>query len=41
MLGDVEQRLDALFDALNCGTLSDPVVRELLDLTKGEQLTNC
>jgi len=30
---DLDRRINSLFDALNCETLSDPVVDQLLDLT--------
>jgi protein transport protein SEC31 len=33
---DVERRVNALFDALNCETLSRPVCDQLLVLTKGD-----
>ena len=33
---DTERRLNMLFDALNCGTLSDLVVDQLNDLTEGD-----
>ncbi|KZT18925.1 hypothetical protein NEOLEDRAFT_1183832 [Neolentinus lepideus HHB14362 ss-1] len=32
---DLDRRINSLFDALNCETLSDPVVDQLLDLTNG------
>lgn len=33
---DVERRISPLFDALNCETLSQPVLDQLLVLTQGE-----
>jgi len=35
MVEDLERRIGALFDALNCETLSKPVVDQLLELTRG------
>lgn len=35
MVDDTERRLNALFDALNCETLSKPVVEQLVTLTNG------
>jgi protein transport protein SEC31 len=35
---DLERRINPLFDALNCETLSKPVVDQLLVLTRGEPL---
>lgn len=34
MVEDLERRIGALFDALNCETLSKPVVDQLLELTR-------
>ncbi|KAG6331883.1 hypothetical protein ID866_7205 [Astraeus odoratus] len=34
MVDDLERRINALFDALNCETLSKPVVDQLLELTR-------
>jgi protein transport protein SEC31 len=36
---DLERRINPLFDALNCETLSKPVVEQLLVLTRGELLS--
>ena len=35
MVDDTERRLNALFDALNCDTLSSSVVNQLNELTEG------
>jgi len=35
LVDDLERRLNPLFDALNCETLSAPVVVQLGELTKG------
>lgn len=35
MIDDTERRLNTLFDALNCETLSPPVVGQLGQLTEG------
>ena len=35
MVEDLERRIGALFDALNCEMLSKPVVDQLLELTRG------
>lgn len=35
MVDDIERRLNVLFDALNCETLSRPVVDQLLTLVQG------
>jgi len=32
---DVERRMNALFDSLNCATLSLPVVQQLLEICDG------
>ncbi|KAF8748424.1 Steroid receptor RNA activator (SRA1) [Rhizoctonia solani] len=37
MVDDIERRLNALFDALNCGTLSRPVVDQLITLVEAMQ----
>ena len=39
MVDDTERRLNALFDALNCETLSKPVVEQLVTLTNGALLS--
>jgi protein transport protein SEC31 len=36
LVDDLERRINPLFDALNCETLSKPVVDRLLTLTKGD-----
>ena len=36
LVDDLERRINPLFDALNCETLSKPVVDQLLVLTRGE-----
>jgi protein transport protein SEC31 len=38
MIDDLERRLNSLFDALNCETLSKPVVEQLVVLTRGSFL---
>ena len=35
MVEDLERRLNPLFDALNCETLSPPVCEQLIGLTQG------
>lgn len=35
LVDDLERRINPLFDALNCETLSQPVVDQLLVLTRG------
>ena len=35
MVDDLERRINPLFDALNCETLSKPVVNQLLVLIQG------
>jgi len=35
MVDDLERRINPLFDALNCETLSKPVVDQLLVLIQG------
>ena len=35
-MDDSERRIDSLFDSLNCGTLPDSAVEQLLALVKGE-----
>jgi protein transport protein SEC31 len=35
---DLERRINPLFDALNCETLSQSVVDQLLVLTRGKRL---
>lgn len=35
LVDDLERRINPLFDALNCETLSAPTVEQLLILTKG------
>lgn len=37
MADDLERRINPLFDALNCETLSKPVVDQLLVLIQGER----
>lgn len=34
LVDDLERRINPLFDALNCETLSKPVVEELVSLTR-------
>jgi protein transport protein SEC31 len=34
MVDDIQRRLDGLFDALNCETLSPPVVDQLSELVR-------
>ena len=36
MMDDVEKRLNRLFDALNCETLSQDVTDVLLDIARGK-----
>jgi protein transport protein SEC31 len=36
---DTERRLNMLFDALNCETLSPPVLEQLHDLTEGTAIS--
>jgi len=36
LVDDLERRINPLFDALNCETLSKPVVDQLLVLARGE-----
>ena len=36
MVDDTERRLNALFDSLNCETLSPPVLEQLNGLTEGQ-----
>ena len=36
LVDDLERRINPLFDALNCETLSKPVVDQLLILTRGK-----
>lgn len=36
MVDDTERRLNALFDSLNCETLSPPVLDQLNSLTDGQ-----
>ena len=36
MVDDTERRLNALFDSLNCETLSPPVLEQLNSLTEGQ-----
>jgi len=40
MVDDTERRLNALFDALNCETLSAPVVEQLVTLTNAMATRN-
>ncbi|KAM0749096.1 hypothetical protein T439DRAFT_349169 [Meredithblackwellia eburnea MCA 4105] len=40
MLNDMEKRMNALFDMLNCETLSEPVVSRLLEITKAVEARN-
>ncbi|KAF8521642.1 hypothetical protein JB92DRAFT_3141158 [Gautieria morchelliformis] len=40
MVDDTERRLNALFDALNCETLSKPVVEQLVNLTNAMSTRN-
>jgi len=35
LVDDLERRINPLFDALNCETLSKPVVEQLIVLTRG------
>ena len=35
MIEDLERRINVLFDALNCETLSKLVIDQLLELTRG------
>lgn len=37
-MDDLERRLNPLFDALNCETLSKPVQEKLLVLSRGKHL---
>ena len=39
LVDDLERRLNPLFDALNCETLSKPVVEQFIVLTRGECLS--
>lgn len=38
MAEDLERRLNILFDALNCETLSPPVCEQLIGLTQGMRI---
>lgn len=40
MADDLERRINSLFDALNCETLSKPVVDQLLVLARGRCLAS-
>ena len=40
MVEDLERRINALFDALNCETLSKPMIDQLLELTRGGSDSN-
>jgi protein transport protein SEC31 len=40
MADDLERRINSLFDALNCETLSKPVVDQLLVLARGTCLAS-
>ena len=41
MVDDLERRVNLLFDALNCETLSEIVVEHLLALTSGTLVSLC
>lgn len=41
MAEDLERRINPLFDALNCETLSRPIVDQLLVLIQGTPLALC
>ncbi|CCO35857.1 Protein transport protein sec31 [Rhizoctonia solani AG-1 IB] len=40
VVDDIERRLNVLFDALNCKTLSSPVIEQLITLTQSMQSSN-